>query len=164
MPPGCRILEGVDPARIRYCQIETNLEINCIQVHHQPLAPMMSDLPQVRHAYREPPFSNTGIDYFGPLYVSLKRSTENRWGFLFTCLTTRAVHFAVLSSMDTSSCMMEIEPFAARRGISSVLWSDNGTNFVANDKELLKNVRNWNQQVLAESLVKKNQKEVFGNV
>ena len=50
---------------------------------------------------------------------------------------------------------MGIERFAAQRGTSSVLWSENGTNFVANDKELLQNVRNWNQQFLAESLVKK---------
>ena len=38
--------------------------------------------------------------------------------------------------MDTSSCVMGIERFAARQGIASVLWSDNGTNFVASDKEL----------------------------
>ena len=57
--------------------------------------------------------------------------------------------------MDTSSCVMGIERFAARRGTPSVLWSDNGTNFITSDKELLQNVKNWNQQVLAESLVKK---------
>ena len=129
--------------------------ITCRKRKAETLAPMISDLPRERLAYREPPFRNTGIDYFGPFYVSVKRSTEKRWGFLFTCLTTRAVHFEVVPSMDTSSCVMGIERFAARRGTPSVLWSDNGTNFVASDKELLQNVRNWNQQVLTESLVKK---------
>ena len=129
--------------------------ITCRKRKAETLAPMMSDLPRERLAYREPPFRNTGIDYFGPFYVSVKRSTEKRWGFLFTCLTTRVVHFEVVPSMDTSSCVMGIERFAARRGTPSVLWSDNGTNFVASDKELLQNVRNWNQQVLTESLVKK---------
>ena len=129
--------------------------ITCRKRKAETLAPMMSDLPRERLAYREPPFRNTGIDYFGHFYVSVKRSTEKRWGFLFTCLTTRAVHFQVVPSMDTSSCVMGIERFAARRGTPSVLWSDNGTNFVASDKELLQNVRNWNQQVLTESLVKK---------
>ena len=115
---------------------------------------MMSDLPRERLAYKEP-FSDNGIDYFVPFYVSLKRSTEKRWGFLFTCLTPRAVHFEVVPSIDTSSCVMGIERFAARRGTPLVLWLDKGNNFIASDKELLQNVRNWNQQFLAELLVKK---------
>ena len=50
---------------------------------------------------------------------------------------------------------MGIERSAARRGIPSVLWSDNGTNFIASEKELLQNVSAWNQQILSEALVKK---------
>ena len=115
----------------------------------------MTDLPRERLAFKEPPFSNTGVDYFGPFYVSVKRSTERRWGFLFTCLTTRAVQFEVVPSMDTSSCVMGIERFIAPRGIPSVLWSYNGTNFIASEKELLQNTSNWNQQVLTDALVKK---------
>ena len=135
--------------------------ITCRKPKAETLTPMMSDLPRERLAYREPPFSNTGIDYFGPFYVSVKRSTEKRWEFLFTCLTTRAVHFEVVPSMDTNSCVMGIERFAARPGTPSLLWSNNGTNFIATDKELLQNVRNWNQQVLTESLVKKGIKWKF---
>ena len=80
---------------------------------------------------------------------------------LLTGKTTRAVHFEVVPSMDTSSCVMGIERFAARRDTPSVLWSDNGTNFIASDKELLQNVRSWKQQFLAESLVKKGMKWKF---
>ena len=121
----------------------------------------MSDLPLKRLAFKVPPFSNTGINYFGAFFVSVKRSTEKRWGFLFTCLTTRAVHFEVVPSMDTSSCVMGIERFCARRGIPSVIWSDNGTNFVASEKKLLSNFNNWNQQVFSESVVKKGIKWKF---
>ena len=81
----------------------------CRKRRAETLSPMMADLPRERLAFKEPPFSNTGVDYFGPFYVSVKRSTEKRWGFLFTCLTTRAVHFEVVPSMDTSSCIMGIE-------------------------------------------------------
>ena len=115
----------------------------------------MSVLPRERLAFKEPPSLNTGINYFGPFFVSVKRSTEKRWGFLFTCLTTRAVHFEVVPSRDTSSCVMGIEIFCARCGIPSVIWSDNGTNFVASEKERLSNIINWNQKVFSESLVKK---------
>ena len=98
----------------------------CRKRRAETLNPIMADLPRERLAFKEPPFSNTGVDYFGPFFVSVKRSTEKRWGFLFTCLTTRAVHFEVVPSMDTSSCVMGIERFCARRGIPSVIWSVTG--------------------------------------
>ena len=125
----------------------------CCKRRAETLTPIIADLPRERLSFKEPPFSNTGVDYFGPFFVSVKRSTEKRWGFLFTCLTTRAVLFKVVPSMDTSSCVMGIERFCARRGIPSVIWSDNVTNFVASEKELLLNIKNWNQQVLGETLV-----------
>ena len=121
----------------------------------------MSDLPRERLAFKEPPFLNTGINYCGPFFVSVKKSTEKRWGFLFTCLTTRAVHFEVVPSMDISSCVMGVERFCARREIPSVIWSDNGTNFVVSEKELLSNINYWNQQVFSESLAKKGIKWKF---
>ena len=65
--------------------------------------------------------NHTGVDYFEPLYVPVCRSTEKRWGFLFTCLTTRAVHLEIVPSLDTSSCVMGIERFIARRGTPSTI-------------------------------------------
>ena len=114
--------------------------VTCRKRRAETISPMMADLPRERLAFKEPPFTNTGVDYFGPFYVAVRRSTEKRWGFPFTCLTTRAVHFEVVPSMDTSSCIMGIERFTARRGTPSVLWSDNGTNFIASEKELLQNI------------------------
>ncbi|XP_063725777.1 uncharacterized protein LOC134853677 [Symsagittifera roscoffensis] len=89
----------------------------------------MADLPIERLGYKQPPFTNTGVDYFGPFLVPIRRSTEKRWGFLFTCLTTRAVHIEVVPSLDTSSCVMGVEMFIARRGTPTTIMSDNGTNF-----------------------------------
>ena len=60
----------------------------CRKRRAETLTPIMADLPRERLAFKEPPFSNTGVDYFGLFFVSVKRSTEKRWGFLFTCLTT----------------------------------------------------------------------------
>ena len=48
-----------------------------------------ADLPKERLAHQSPPFTNTGVDYFDPFYVTVRRTTEKRWGFLFTCLTNR---------------------------------------------------------------------------
>ena len=104
----------------------------------------MSDLPIERLGYRQAPFNNCGVDYFGPFHVTIRRSSEKRWAFLFTCLTTRAIHIEVVPSMDSSSCVMGVERFIARRGTPSKNWSDNGTKFVGPEKELLLCTRAWN--------------------
>ena len=104
---------------------------------------MMADLPKERLGYLEPPFSNCGVDYFGSFFVSIRRSSEKRWVFLFTCLTTRAIDLEIISSMDTSARVARSERFIARRGMPNVIWSDNGTNFVGAEKELLEVTHRW---------------------
>ena len=106
---------------------------------------IMADLPIERLGYKQPPFSITGVDYFGPFLVPIRRSKEKRWVFLFTCLTTRAMHIEVVPSLDTSSCVMGVERFIARRGTPTTIMSDNGTNFVGAQKELLACIESWNK-------------------
>ena len=127
-----------------------NIENTCVACRKrkaQTVTHIMADLPIERLGYKQPPFSNTGVDYFGPFLVPTRRSTEKRWGFLFTCLTTRAVHIEVVPSLDTSSssCVMCVERFIARRGTPTTIMSDNGTNFVGAQKELLACVESWNK-------------------
>ena len=74
-----------------------------------------------RLGYRHRPFSNCGVEFFSPFYVTIRRSSEKRWAFLFACTTTRAVHIETVPSMDTGSCAMEIERFIARRSTPSVV-------------------------------------------
>ena len=54
-----------------------------------------------------------------------------------------------------------LRDFVAHSGVSGVIWSDNGTNVIATEEELLNNVLNWNQQTLTDSLVKKGIKLKF---
>ncbi|KAH8270744.1 hypothetical protein KR018_009468, partial [Drosophila ironensis] len=54
----------------------------------RPVPPMMGSLPEDRLKANGWPFKNTGLDYFGPLTVTVARHTEKRWVDLFTCLTT----------------------------------------------------------------------------
>ena len=119
------------------------------------IQPIMADLPVERLAYQSPPFTNTGVDYFGPFYVTVRRTTEKRWGFLFTCLTTRAVHVEIVPSMDASSCVMGVERIVFRRGTPTIIWSDNGTNFVGAEKELRENIEKWNTINIAVELAHK---------
>ena len=115
----------------------------------------MADLPVKRLAYQSHPFTNIEVDYFGPFYVTLCRYTEKRWGFLFTCLTTRAVHVEIVSSMDASSCVIVVARFVSRRGTPAIIWSDNGTNFLGAEKELRENIEKWNTIIIAAKLAHK---------
>ena len=111
--------------------------VTCRKRKASTIQPIMSDLPLRRLGYKQPPFNHTGVDYFGPLYVPVCRNTEKRWGFFFTCLTTRAVQLEIVPSLDTSSCVMGIERFIAGRGTPSTIWSDNGTSLVRKRNYLL---------------------------
>ncbi|XP_055604494.1 uncharacterized protein LOC129752749 [Uranotaenia lowii] len=102
----------------------------------RPQAPLMSDLPPARLAAYSRPFSHMGVDYFGPMTVSIGRRTEKRWGVLVTCLTVRAIHLEVAHSLTTDSCIMALRNVMGRRGVPVAIYSDHGTNFVGAKKEL----------------------------
>ena len=116
-----------------------SIKSNCVlcrKFRAATIQPIMADLQKERFAYHSPSFTNTGVNYFGPFYVNVRRTTGKRWGFFFTCPTTRAVHVEVVPSMDTSFCVMGVEWFVSRRGTPAMIWSDNGTNFIRAEKEL----------------------------
>lgn len=96
----------------------------------KPTYPQMANHPKDRLAYRRRAFSSTGIDLFGPMTTTVGRRKEKRWGVLFTCLTTRAVHMEMAHSLSGESCKLCIDNFINRRGTPKVIRSDNGTNFV----------------------------------
>ena len=96
-----------------------NVKAKCVKCRKQRAGvsqPFMADLPRERLQERVFPFTNTGVDYFGPLEVKFMRKTMKRWSCLFTCLTTRAVHIEVVPSLETETCLTAITRFIARRG------------------------------------------------
>ena len=84
---------------------------------------IMADLPVKRLGYKQPLFASTGVEYVGPYYVPFQRALRKD-GFLFTCLTTRAVHLEVVPPLDTSSCVMGTELFFYRAPLHSIFWSE----------------------------------------
>ena len=120
--------------------------VQCKKRQGQTLDQKMADLPRARVEVDQPPFTNTGIDYFGPISVKYRRGTVKRWGCLFTCMVTRAVHIEVAHDMSADSFLMAFHRFVARRGKPSVVYSDNGTNFTAAEKELQEEVAAINSE------------------
>ena len=95
----------------------------------------MSDLPEERV---EPtaPFSHVGMDVFGPFICKDVRREVKRYGLIFTCLSSRAVHLELLDAM-TSDCFINcLRCHIAIRGPVHTLLSDQGTYFVGVKGEL----------------------------
>ncbi|XP_046841031.1 uncharacterized protein LOC124435128 [Xenia sp. Carnegie-2017] len=101
---------------------------------------LMSHLPESRVTPQKPPFTNVGIDYFGPMLVKRGRSLVIRHGCLFTCFTTRAIHIEIAHSLDTDSMINAFKRFIGIRGCPEQIRSDRGTNFVSANKELNKGI------------------------
>lgn len=98
--------------------------------------PEMSALPRSRLAARMRPFTYVGVDCFGPMLVKVHRRSEKRWGTIFTCLTTRAIHVELISSLSTDAFILVLRCFIGRRGHPIEVYCDNGTNFKGADNEL----------------------------
>nr|XP_036677971.1 uncharacterized protein LOC118879094 [Drosophila suzukii] len=107
----------------------------CKLQRSRPMPPIMGPLPEDRLEAGGWPFKYTGLDYFGPLLVTVSRHREKRWVALFTCLTTRAIHLEMAHDLSTDSCITAIRNFVCRRGPVHRLRSDNGKNFVGADRE-----------------------------
>ena len=80
------------------------------------------------------------------------RKTEKRYGCIFTCMVTRAVHVEVAHSLDTDSFIMAVRRMIARRGRPKHIYSDNGTNLRGGERELKRCLRQWNQSKIADDL------------
>ena len=110
--------------------------IVCRRQRGKMIEQKMANLPIERVLPDEAPFTNVGIDYFGPINVKRGRSTLKRYGVIFTCLTSRAIHLEVANTLDTDSCINAIRRFICRRGQVLSIRSDNGTNFVGANREM----------------------------
>ncbi|XP_068218281.1 uncharacterized protein [Palaemon carinicauda] len=114
----------------------------CRKMRNPVLNQKMADLPLER-VIPAAPFTHTGVDFFGPQEVKEGRQIRKRYGVLFTCLSTRAIHIETANSLDTSSFINALRRFVARRGNVKKIWCDNGTNFHGAE-ELRKSLQEMN--------------------
>lgn len=112
----------------------------------------MGALPKCRVTKQKRAFMETGVDYFGPINVAIGRRHEKRYGVLFTCMATRAIHLEIAASLNTDSAIMAIRRFAARRGYPNKMFSDNGTNFRGAEKEIRAAIKELNQDKVTKEM------------
>ncbi|XP_070550457.1 uncharacterized protein [Ptychodera flava] len=88
----------------------------------------MAPLPRKR-VTQSPPFTYTGLDYFGPLFIKETSGTKKVWICLYTCLAVRAIHLELIKDMSAEQFLLCLRRFIARRGTPEQIISDNAPQF-----------------------------------
>ena len=101
----------------------------------------MADLPLAS------PFTYVGVDFFGPYVTKEGRKECKRYGALFTCLVSRAVHIEVANSV-----LNALRRFITRQGPVREIRSDNVTNFVGTMRELREAMDEMDHNEITEKL------------
>ena len=126
--------------------------VTCRRLRGYPQVQKMSDLPEDR-IEPAPPFSYSGVDYFGPFYIRQGRKELKRYGAIFTCLNCRAIHVETAVSLTTDSFINALRRFISIRGPIRELRSDRGTNFIGAERELAEAVAEMNENQIKQFLL-----------
>ena len=117
------------------------LKLTCKQI--------MSTLP-IERIKPSPPFTNVGVDYFGPFTIKgevQKRVRGKCFGVIITCLVVRGVYIDIAKDYSTDGFLQVLRRYSSFRGWPSTIFSDEGSQLVRASKELKEVISNldWNK-------------------
>ena len=133
--------------RLKYWIVNAKREINsvlrncivCFKVKPKQSTQLMGQLPEARLIPHRP-FSITGVDYAGPVYLkqSVRRNAAlvKAYIVLFICFATKAIHLELATKLTTDAFISTLQRFVSRRGICKHLYSDNAKTFLGAKREL----------------------------
>ena len=129
--------------------------VTCRKLRAAPQQQMMAELPTDR-LEQVPPFTFSAVDYFGSFYIREGRKEMKRYGVLFTCMASRAIHLEIATLLTTDSFLNTYRRFVCRRGPIQQLRSDQGTNFVGAKNEMQAALNEMNHEKIQRELLKDN--------
>ena len=123
----------------------------CQKKFKSPMEQLMGALPAKR-VTPSAPFQETAVDLMGHFYVKIQISRANHkvWVSVFTCMSTHSVHAELVYRLDADSMINAIVRFNARRPGVRRFTSDRGTNLVAANSILRKEIEKWNASISVE--------------
>jgi len=92
-------------------------------------------LPQLRTQDVQP-YTFTGVDFTGALYVQQGNQEVKVYLCLFTFATTHAVHLEIVQYLTAETFLMAFHKFAACRSLPSIMISDKGSTYLSAAEEL----------------------------
>ena len=123
----------------------------CRKWHGHVVEQKMTDLPKDRMEV-VPPFTYCEVDLFGPFTIKEGRKELKRYGVLFTCFSSRAIHLETAIDLTTDSFINSLRRFISIRGPIRQLRCDQGTNFVGAQRKLTKEAQSMDQQQIQQFL------------
>lgn len=113
--------------------------VRCVRFRAQACEQQMANLPSPR-VNLDRAFTHVGVDFSGAIYIrsAMTRNCKYVKGYicLFVCMSSKALHLELVTELTTQAFMCALKRFISRRGICSVIYSDNATNFKGAYNEL----------------------------
>lgn len=85
-------------------------------------------------------FQKVGVDYARPIKVKYgmvcKPTVVKAYICIFVSLSINTVHLEAASDLTSEAFIATLRRFIARRGYPNLIWSDHGSNFVGDDREI----------------------------
>jgi hypothetical protein len=117
--------------------------VTCRKIRRPPESQRMAVLPR-ECMECTPPFTNVGMDVFGPFMIKKGRSEIKCYGLMVTCLYSRAVHIEMLDDLSTDKFIVALRCVLALRGPIKTIFCDQGTNFIGAERELQLALKEFN--------------------
>lgn len=115
---------------------------NCLTCYRQqpsPVEQLMAPLPNMKTTQARA-FLHCGLDFAGPIEIKSadRRNAPTVKGYIcvFVCMASKATYLEAVGILSTQKFILSLRRFMARRGISSDIYCDQGTNFIGAGNEL----------------------------
>lgn len=121
--------------------------VPCRKLRRPTESQRMAELPKER-LEASAPFTYSGMDCFGPFIVKKARKEYKRYGLIFTCIYSRAVHIEMLEDLSTDCFINALRCFISIRGAVRQLRCDQGSNFVGARNEFKEALKQCDTKLL----------------
>lgn len=82
------------------------------------------------------PFTITGNDFTGALYIQQNNTESKVYICLFTCATSRAIHLEIVTDLSTETFLLALRRIASHKSLPWIVVSDNGSTYLSAAEEL----------------------------
>ena len=124
------------PSARQYVKSVLRTCVTCRRVCGKPYSiPDPPPLPKSR-TQQASPFTVTGVDFTGTLYIRGIAGEEKVYICLFTCANTRAIHLEVVNDLSEDTFLQAFRRFVSCKSLPTMMISDNASTYMSAAREI----------------------------